>query len=592
MPRELNRQCEGVDMKLARVILFLSILVIFLGTGCSTQSPDEQVREELLAKTLLDAGYIPDGPVHNDYFTPRDDAGPALHDFNGTLHVAEFEMQDTIPTGEPRSESGRYFPGFSTEFFTHEDYLVPADREILPAEGENSRWRLIFSPGKVWSEPRDDGLSRASFPFVLVGQTSNDAHNGLATFLFDDKRVSDFFFQITQETAAWNRNDYWGQEAMSYTPGPVNDQAALRAEFVDELDSQVDINPLSELTSSVDSEIVAAFDGGLEAEDISIAGLIMDETIYLQPGATRYGVTPYDRYARHGVFSVTKSMGAAVAMLRLAQKYGDEVFDLKIADYVDVTAEHDGWKDVTFGNALSMATGVGDMERDRSSGYITADEDQDKFIEWMDMESAAEKLEGAFAYSNYEWGPDEVVRYNSITTFVLSAAMDALLKSKEGPEADIWQMVEEEVYRPIGIFHSPIKRTNEPDGSLGLPILGYGLYPTVDDTAKISILYQNGGLHEGVQLLSPTMLAEALYKTKEQGLSINSPNEYGESRYLLSFWSVAHCTDSDNCFQVPYMLGYGGNIVVVLPNDVTVFRYADAYEYDPEPLIALGMTVR
>jgi CubicO group peptidase (beta-lactamase class C family) len=501
-------------------------------------------------------------------------------------------MQDTIPAGEPRSESGRYFPGFSTEFFTYGDYLVPADREILPAGGENSRWRLIFSPGKVWSEPKDDGLSRASFPFVLVGQTSNDAHNGLATFLYDDVRVSGFFFQITQETAAWNRNDYWGQAALSYAPGSIEDEAAFQAEFAEELATQLDINPLSDLASRVDSEIVAAFDGGLAPEDISTSGLIMEEVIYLQPGATRYGQTPYDRYVRHGAFSVTKSMGAAVAMLRLAQKYGDEVFDLKIADFVEITAEHDGWQEVTFGNALSMATGVGDMERDRSSGYITADEDQDKFLEWMDMDSAAEKLEGAFAYGNYDWGPGEVVRYNSITTFVLSAAMDAYLKSKEGPEADIWQMVEEEVYRPIGIFHSPIMRTREPDGSLGLPIFGYGLYPTVDDTAKISILYQNDGLHEGEQLLSRTKLAEALYQTDEQGLSTNSPNQHGESRYLSSFWSVAHCAEAGDCYQVPYMLGYGGNIVVVLPNDVTVFRYADAHYYDPEPLIALGMAAR
>jgi hypothetical protein len=31
---------------------------------------------------------------------------------------------------------------------------------------------------------------------------------------------------------------------------------------------------------------------------------------------------------RHGVFSVTKSLGAALALLRLAQKYGDAVPDV------------------------------------------------------------------------------------------------------------------------------------------------------------------------------------------------------------------------------------------------------------------------
>ncbi len=141
-------------MKLARQMLILSFVVLLLAIGCSSESsdvlPDTQIREGLLAKTLLDEGYVPSGPVHNDFFTARGKAGPALHALNGTLSVAEFEMQDTIPSGEPRSESGRYFPGFAADFFTYEDYLVPVNREILPPAGENSRWRLILSPGKVW----------------------------------------------------------------------------------------------------------------------------------------------------------------------------------------------------------------------------------------------------------------------------------------------------------------------------------------------------------------------------------------------------------------------------------------------------------
>jgi hypothetical protein len=153
-------------------------------------------------------------------------------------------------------------------------------------------------------------------------------------------------------------------------------------------------------------------------------------------------------------------------------------------------------------------------------------------------------------------------------------------------------MVMAEVYRPIGIYHAPIMRTYEPDGRLGLPIFGYGLFPTVDDTAKITMLLHNGGQHNGKQLLSPTKLAEALYQTDEQGLSVNQPNQYGESRYQLSFWSIAYCTDDGTCFQAPYMMGYGGNLTMLLPNGVTVFRYADAHDYDPGPMAALGTAVR
>jgi CubicO group peptidase (beta-lactamase class C family) len=566
-----------------------------MNAGCTLTMPltlpDQQGRDELLAESLLDSGFVPINPVDNSYFTPHTSAEPALHEFNGELQVDEFIMQDSIPTNTPRSESGRYFPGFKIEFFTYGEYLVPANREIIPSTGENSRWMLILSPGKVWSEPGDEGLSRAAFPFVMTSRSSNDAHNGLATFLFDGTDISQFYFQITQETAAWNRNDYWGQSVLSYTPGPIINETALRAQFVDELAAQFPIIPWSELTSQVGDELLDTFNGSHAPEDISSTGLIMNGNIYLQPNITRYGEFPYSHFMRHGVFSVTKSMGATVAMLRLAEKYGDEIFNYKISDYVDVTANHDGWDGVTFAHALSMATGVGDMESYRSSSNVTADEDEDKFYDWMNMDSAAEKLAGAFEYGNHDWGPGEVVRYNSITTFILGMAMDNFLKSKEGPDADIWQMVMEEVYLPIKIYHAPIMRTYESGGSLGQPIFGYGLFPTIDDTAKISMLFQNGGQYNGEQLLSSTKLAEALYQTDEQGLSVNRSNQYGESRYLLSFWSVAHCTDDETCFQIPYMMGFGGNIAALLPNGVTVFRYADAHNYGMESLVAVGMAI-
>ena len=87
-------------------------------------------------------------------------------------------------------------PAFSAAFFTHGEHLVPVVRDILQPPGT-----IILSPGKVWSEPGDRGMSRASFPFVLVNQFSNEAHNGLASFLYDDTRVSALRLQVVQETA-------------------------------------------------------------------------------------------------------------------------------------------------------------------------------------------------------------------------------------------------------------------------------------------------------------------------------------------------------------------------------------------------------
>ena len=117
--------------------------------------------------------------------------------------------------------------------------------------------------------------------------------------------------------------------------------------------------------------------------------------------------------------------------------------------------------------------------------------------------------------------------------------------------------------------------TQEADGGRGIPHLLHGLYPTIDDLAKLTTLLQNGGQHQGQQLLSAAKLAKALYKTDAMGLPTGRKNRFGEGRYHLSFWSVPYRTANGCFFQIPYMAGYGGNLVVLLPNGISAFRFAD-----------------
>jgi hypothetical protein len=178
---------------------------------------------------------------------------------------------------------------------------------------------------------------------------------------------------------------------------------------------------------------------------------------------------------------------------------------------------------------------------------------------------------------------------------VLAAAMDAFLKGREGPNASLWDMVAQEVLEPIGAFHVPTLRTIEPDGSPGVPLLSYGLFLTVDDVARLATLLQSSGRHEGKQILSPTKLAEALYRTSpDAGLPVGWKFRAGAGRYHLSFWSMPYRTAAGCFVQIPFMWGYGGNHVVLLPNGVTAFRFTDAMPGSPnvEGMILAGEAVR
>ena len=555
--------------------------------GCSSRTnrpttPASGSRDRLTAADLLASNGT--GPlVHNDYFMPVGGTGPARHSLRGTITVSAGTVASAyrecnglpVPT-----------PAFTVAVLTHGEHLVPVVRGFLPPSQ-----LIIVSPGRIWSELGDQGMSRASFPFLVVDGTG--AHNGLGTFVFDDTRVSNLGIQITQETAEWPRNDLWGTLSMTYTPGVVADEAAVRREFDAERQREVPVKPWSALPASARGPALDGLIGEVTTEDVSASGLVIDGVVYLHGCNTRTGPFPYCRHMRNAAFSVTKSLGGAIALLRLAQKYGDGVFDAKIADYLTVTATHDGWKDVTFADALNMATGIGERSPRREPNDFSADENRPRMFEWLGKRSLTDKLDAAFAYPKYPWARNEVFRYNTTHTFVLAAAMDAYLKRREGPTAHLWDMVVEEVYRPIGVFHAPMLHTIEADGSRGVPILGYGLYPTIDDVGKLTTLLQNGGRHDGRQLLPAPRIAEALFRASDTaGLPLGPTSRFGAPRYHLSFWSIPYRTGAGCFFQIPYMSGYGGNTVMLLPNGVSAFRFADAMSYDNESMVLAAEAIR
>jgi hypothetical protein len=223
-----------------------------------------------------------------------------------------------------------------------------------------SYWDVIVQPGRVWSESGDGNWSRASFPFALVHLIDGETHIGLATFLYNGTEVSNVRFQIVQQTAPSLVVDYfkaWGQVSALRTGQHCNSMCwrAYAAE-------RANLHPIKswdELAAEVGADKLVNFESFMDQDEVLVSGLVFKGTLYLKPCKSAAGPMPYCDRMRFGVWSVTKSAASAVALLRLAQKYGPEVFDAKIKDYVTITASHQGWDEVTFGDALDMATGVG-----------------------------------------------------------------------------------------------------------------------------------------------------------------------------------------------------------------------------------------
>lgn len=541
------------------------------------------------------------GLVPNTVFTPTAGARAAHEPFAGVLSVSEAEMRTAPSPLKPREILGKeteVFPPAELQFATVDGDLVPATQDVIRAGSSGhgrSFWDLIVQPGKVWSEPGEGAWSRAAFPFALVNSLEGETHNGLATFAYRGREVTNLRFQIVQQTAPYWVSDYFtaaGIAQASRRSGP--DSQAFVKTYRDSLADRMIVGTWAELAAEVGSNRLAGFDAGLPPEQTILAGLDYRGKFYLQFCSSAAGELPWCDRARFGVWSATKALANETALLRLAQKFGPEVFELKIADYVPEAASYPAWRAVRFEDAIDMATGIGNGSAKREPNNISDGYIDPTYDEWYGARSERDKVKALLAIGRaYPWGPGKVARYRDQDMFVLGVAMDRFLKSREGAKADLWSMLENEVFLPVGIHYAPINRTIEPDGRRGQPLMAFGYYPTIGDMVKIARLYQHGGRRGGMQILySPRI--RALFDARPSiGLPTGINTRFGETFYYNAFWMNAYGQRGGCKFQYPVMEGWGGNLVALLPNGLTAIRLAksphdDARSGDPSDLAVVG----
>lgn len=572
--------------------------VLLLAAGVAGIANSEE-RAELRFEQLMAYDPVEPRMVDNRFFVSVDGAAQAAHQFSGVVRIPGHTMSTEPTEIKPEILAGKktqQFPEIELGFSSYNGYLVPVDRSIVVNPSSDSFWQLQASPGRVWSEDDDNGMSRASFPFFLTSIVENETYNGIATFLYDDDSVSQLRYQIVQQLTPFMIETWFvavGQQDIEYRPARF-DSKQLFEDFDQELRNRLTWRNWSELEDEFGSDTFANFDSGIDPHLIVASGLIIDSEVYVRSMSTPYGDYPYPREMRHGVWSATKSLAGLVTLLRMAQKYGDEILNYKIKDYLDITADHDGWDNVTFRHAMSMATGVGTGSEtlepnEIEDGYVYSDFNE--YRDWYFAPTLGEKLDHLFRVPNHPWGPGEVVRYRDRDTFVLAAALDSLYKKKEGDAADLWQMMIDEVYGPLDIHHMPMNSTIE-SGRTNVPLLAYGIYVTIDDIAKISGLMQNEGVHNGTQILSKTALAEALYETNVRGLPTGAKNDYGSKSYHLSLWHEPFVSASGKQYSAPQMVGWGGNIVQLMPNGIVGFRIGNGGYPDVEQMMIIADKIR
>ncbi len=532
----------------------------------------------------LAAGTLPARLSDNAAFWPGQSAHSAHEPFEGTLTLGEVPML-TVPADlkahDVLGKDAQFFPAATLAFITVAGDLVPATQEVIRVGSTGpgrSYWDVLVQPGRVWSEPGDGGWSRAAFPFALVHSLEGETHNGIALFLYRRGHASAVRFQIVQQTTPGNITTYFtasGVTTARYHADRLAARDAIAREYRAALRDAVPVRDWGELERQVGAAKIAGFADGLEQDEVVLAGLDYRGAFYTRGCTSAGGRMPWCERARFGIWSVTKALANEVALLRLAQKYGPEVFALRIRDYVPQAAAEARWQNVRFDDCINMATGLGNGSarrdpNDSGDGYIDA-----TYWDWANTAARDAKVATLLRIApSYPWGPGEVVRYRDQDMFILGVAMGNFLKSREGPSANLWSMLEREVYAPIGIHHAPINRTIEADGSPGQPLMAYGYYATIGDLVKVARLYHARGRHRGEQLLYAPRIDELRAGEQRRGLPTGNRTRDGEMLYFNAFWQMRYDAVEGCHLYLPQMLGWGGNIVALYPGKLTGIRVA------------------
>ena len=554
------------------------------------------VHRSVLTYRQLFSNSSPTAPVaDSDGFALPANAAAPSQTFEGTLTLSEPEssgsaqiLRDDFGDDSASNSPWRHLPSFSFQFVQNGSYLIPVQQGLVITG--NAAWNYIVGPGRVWREKSDKGYMRASLPFALVERNQNCVHNGEMTFLFNRKKspnISKVRYQVPQETCLYFKLDLWGQLAASYAPGSVsNDQALENAEAA-EMANRLPTKSFSALaTDYPNSGIdIANFTQGFHSPaDITTYGLLINGVNYVSGCQTRYGSYAFCDNMRLPSYSTAKSSFAGLAMMWLGRQYGSEVYNRLIRDYVPEYVDGGDWTNVTFDNTSDMATG------NYNSASDQADENSPQEHAFLLAEPYSTRIADAFASFPHKAAPGTTWVYQSHATFILTQAMKSYLQQQQGGEADIFNSIRDAVFKPLNMSQGSLSMLRTDNSTLGKPFGSHGLFFIQDDIAKIGrFLNNSGGVIDNIQVLDPRRLQESLFRTANAaalGVQVpdaGTPVVSKTFRYHNQFWGK-HMTTAEfpqyRCnFWVPFMSGYGGITVLLLPNGAIYYIFSDGNEF-------------
>ena len=530
-------------------------------------------RTVLTYNTLMTGTYP--ATVNLSAYTPDTGATAPTNTFEGVLQISGTPSSTTVVANSTyvtaaNVATAKTLPSdFSYEFVQDGGSIIPVRRGAIPST--HGWWEFILEPGKVWDEAGDNGYTRAVIPFSLQQKNANCTHNGVLMFLFKSTgAVSRTAMQITGETCLYLKLDLWGLLNSTYAPGTVASKASVVSAYNAEVANRLPARTMTQLGTDYPALTPANLAIGA-ASGRTLYGLVVNGVNYVSACTTRNGDYPYCDVLDLPSFSTAKSAFASVALMRLQALTGSAKTQL-ISTYVPTTqCQSTAWNGVTFDQTLNMATGNYD-----SSAYEVDESAAKTNGLFVPLDHASKITYSCGAYAR-KATPGTVWVYHTSDIYILGTALNNYLKSLPGRTSDDihTNLLVADIFAPLGLsaVTAVTRRTYD---TTAQPFTGWGLTYHHDDIARIAkFLGADNGQIGGVPLLDQTMLDTALQRnTADRGLQAATLTDY---KYKYGFWArnVKTALSCANPTWVPFMSGFGGISVVLFPNGVAWYNFAE-----------------
>lgn len=438
------------------------------------------------------------------------------------------------------------------------DLIISPNGEVIPRkqgliETDNKFWNILFEPGKWYL--KDKRISIV-LPFALIEKGQNCTHQGLLIIENDNAG-----YQIASETCIYFQFNSQGQVDITIKSIDLPNSDEILAKHTNYVANRMPTKSIVDLALVNEQlkENIFSQDNFINPGDMTSFGVILDNQHYTGPCLTRGARFPDCDYTPLPAYSLTKSLVGGVALMRLERLYPGAK-DIAVSDLIP---ECSHWEGITLYHLLNNTTG--------RYGKVRSHYDEENHIgAFFNLSTSRERLKHVCNRYKQKSKPGSKWVYHTTEFWLLGQAIQRFWEAKAGANREFYEDLIIPIWRELKL--SPL--IEKPHRLENIPLTGWGLMLRKDDIAKIGsdITSEKSILRK---YLDEEMLNNAMQKNSSNRGSVAGAESL---RYKNGFWAW-NASDTLDCNKeswIPFMSGYGGIQVVLLPINVVYYYFSDS----------------